>query len=87
VTLHINADKESVTFAVSDTGIGIRKADINKIFKRFYRAEDYRTRETNGTGLGLYVSTKLAKKLGCKIDVESRINHGSKFSFKLPKSN
>ena len=87
VTLHISADKENVTFAVSDTGIGIRKADISKIFKRFYRAEDYRTRETNGTGLGLYVSTKLAKKLGCKIDVESRINHGSKFSFKLPKSN
>ena len=87
VTLHISADKESVTFAVSDTGIGIRKADLDKIFKRFYRAEDYRTRETNGTGLGLYVSTKLAKKLGCKIDVESRINHGSKFSFKLPKSN
>ena len=87
VTLHISADKENITFAVSDTGIGIRKADINKIFKRFYRAEDYRTRETNGTGLGLYVSTKLAKKLGCKIDVESRINHGSKFSFKLPKSN
>ena len=87
VTLHISADKENVTFAVSDTGIGIRKADLDKIFKRFYRAEDYRTRETNGTGLGLYVSTKLAKKLGCKIDVESRINHGSKFSFKLPKSN
>ena len=87
VTLHISADKESVTFAVSDTGIGIRKADLDKIFKRFYRAEDYRTRETSGTGLGLYVSTKLAKKLGCKIDVESRINHGSKFSFKLPKSN
>ena len=87
MTLHISADKENITFAVSDTGIGIRKADINKIFKRFYRAEDYRTRETNGTGLGLYVSTKLAKKLGCKIDAESRINHGSKFSFKLPKSN
>ena len=87
VTLHISADKENVTFAVSDTGIGIRKADLDKIFKRFYRAEDYRTRETSGTGLGLYVSTKLAKKLGCKIDVESRINHGSKFSFKLPKSN
>jgi multi-sensor signal transduction histidine kinase len=54
-----------------------------KIFDKFYRAEDYRTRETKGTGLGLYVSAKLAKKLGCKIEVESRLNHGSTFGFKL----
>ena len=86
VTLHVSNKNGLVEFGVSDTGIGIRKADLNNIFKRFYRAEDYRTRETNGTGLGLYVSAKLAKKLGCKIEVESRINHGSKFSFSLPES-
>ncbi|TWP15489.1 ATP-binding protein [TM7 phylum sp. oral taxon 352] len=70
-------------FKVIDTGIGISKADMAKIFDKFYRAEDYRTRETKGTGLGLYVSAKLAKKLGCKIEVESRLNHGSTFGFKL----
>lgn len=85
VTLHVKSTKDTVTFSISDTGIGIRKADLENIFKRFYRAEDFRTRETSGTGLGLYVSAKLAKKIGCKINVESRINHGSTFSFSLPR--
>lgn len=73
-----------VEFAVSDTGIGISKADQKKIFEKFYRAEDYRTRESNGTGLGLYVSAKLAKKLDTTITVKSRLNHGSRFSIALP---
>lgn len=85
ITLSIKKDKSgNVKFSVKDSGIGISKADLSKIFDKFYRAEDYRTRETNGTGLGLYVSAKLARKLGCKIEVESRLNHGSTFSFKLP---
>lgn len=85
VTLSIKKDKSgNVVFKVKDSGIGISKADLGKIFDKFYRAEDYRTRETNGTGLGLYVSAKLARKLGCKIEVESRLNNGSTFSFKLP---
>lgn len=84
ITLSIKKNKSGeITFKVIDTGIGISKADIAKIFDKFYRAEDYRTRETKGTGLGLYVSAKLAKKLGCKIEVESRLNHGSMFGFKL----
>lgn len=84
VTLHIRRNDDKITFTVEDTGIGIRRADLKKIFSRFYRAEDYRTRETSGTGLGLYVAKKLADKLGCSISVQSRLNHGSKFSFSLP---
>ena len=84
VTVSVNRDCCNVCFDVRDTGIGIGKSDQKKIFDRFYRAEDYRTRQTNGTGLGLYVSAKLARKLGCKISVQSRINHGSTFSFMLP---
>lgn len=76
-------DKKKVTFEVKDTGIGISKSDQAKIFQKFYRAEDYRTRETSGTGLGLYVTTKLAKKIGTKIEFQSRLNHGSSFSFTL----
>ena len=73
-----------VTIAVTDSGIGISKADQKRVFDKFYRAEDYRTRETNGTGLGLYVAEKLAKKLGARIDMKSRLNHGSTFSINLP---
>ena len=84
VSFHIETKKDGIHFSVEDTGIGISKADQTKIFQKFYRAEDYRTRETSGTGLGLYVAVKLAKKLGTTIAVKSRLNHGSTFSFVLP---
>lgn len=76
-------DNTVIRFTVTDTGIGMSKSDQERIFEKFYRSEDYRTRETSGTGLGLYVVSKLANKLGTKIEVESRLNHGSTFSFEL----
>lgn len=82
-----NVKDNSVTIRVKDTGIGISKADQKLIFDKFYRSEDYRTRETGGTGLGLYVAVKLAKKIGTRIDVRSRLNHGSTFSVTLPTHN
>jgi PAS domain S-box-containing protein len=84
VTLEIRRTDEGVRFAVTDTGIGISVTDQKKIFEKFYRSEDYRTRETSGTGLGLYVVRKLAKKLGITIKVDSRLNRGSTFYFVLP---
>ena len=82
VTLTIKRNRDgTVLFAVKDSGIGMSKFDLKHIFEKFYRSEDYRTRETSGTGLGLYVVSKLAHKLGVTIDVESRLNHGSTFSF------
>ncbi len=80
-------DDGRIECSVKDTGIGISKSDLDKIFQKFYRSEDYRTRETNGTGLGLYVVEKLAAKLGTEIKVESRLNHGSTFRFVLPLEN
>ncbi len=84
VTIVAKRTKNVVTFTVKDTGIGISRSDQNKVFSKFYRSEDYRIRETNGTGLGLYVSNKLAHKLHTHIELKSRINHGSAFSFELP---
>lgn len=84
VTLHVRKTDKGILFAVKDTGIGISKTDQKRIFEKFYRSEDYRTRETSGTGLGLYVVQKLARKLGVTVDVASRLNHGSTFSFTLP---
>ncbi|MGB3945797.1 MAG: ATP-binding protein [Candidatus Saccharimonadales bacterium] len=85
ITLKVSNSGDNITFEVVDTGIGISKSDQNKIFNKFYRSEDYRTRETSGTGLGLYVTRKLAKKMGTTIELKSRLNHGSSFSFSLPK--
>lgn len=84
ITIIIKQQSDIITFAIKDTGIGICKSDRQKIFDKFYRSEDYRTRETSGTGLGLYVSVKLATMLGTKIQLTSRLNFGSTFSFTLP---
>ena len=84
VTIIAKRTKNTVRFTVTDTGIGISHTDQTKVFNKFYRSEDYRIRETNGTGLGLYVSTKLAHKLHTQIELKSRLNHGSSFSFELP---
>jgi len=84
ITLRVQRKDNTLLFEVKDTGIGISKSDQAKVFNKFYRSEDYRTRETGGTGLGLYVAAKLSKKLGTKIKVQSRLNHGSSFSFTLP---
>jgi two-component system sensor histidine kinase VicK len=84
VCVTVRKRKGSIYFGVKDTGIGISRSDQAKVFHKFYRSEDYRIRETNGTGLGLYVSAKLAHKLGTQINLTSRLNHGSTFSFELP---
>jgi PAS domain S-box-containing protein len=84
IVISAKQTKNTVTFMVKDTGIGISRSDQTKIFNKFYRSEDYRIRETSGTGLGLYVSAKLAHKLNTKIKLTSRLNHGSSFSFSLP---
>jgi two-component system, OmpR family, phosphate regulon sensor histidine kinase PhoR len=87
ITIDVTKSKSgAITFSVKDTGIGISKSDQKRIFEKFFRAEDYRTRETNGTGLGLYVAAKLSRKLGTEIKVKSRLNHGSTFSITLPAS-
>src|SRR5690606_15994222 len=84
VTVICKSAKGKVRFTVKDTGIGIARNEQDKIFNKFYRSEDYRIRETGGTGLGLYVSSKLAKKLKTQVELTSRLNHGSSFSFELP---
>jgi signal transduction histidine kinase len=86
ITLQAKRTKNTVRFIIADTGIGISRGDQAKVFSKFYRSEDYRIRETNGTGLGLYVSTKLAHKLHTTVELKSRLNHGSTFSFELTTS-
>ena len=82
----VSAKKTSngIRLAVSDTGIGIAAGDKKHMFEKFYRAEDYRTRQTAGTGLGLYITRKLAARVGAKIDFESRVNSGSTFWIDVP---
>lgn len=77
-------DGETIRFSVVDTGMGIGQSDRARLFHKFYRSEDYRTRQTRGTGLGLYTSLKLAEHLHGKLWFESEINRGSTFYLQLP---
>ncbi len=84
VTLFAKARPDGVEFAVSDTGIGISKSDQEKVFDKFFRSEDYRTRQNNGTGLGLYVTMKLARLIHANISMQSELNKGSTFTIFVP---
>jgi signal transduction histidine kinase len=84
VTLTAEAVEHGVKFSVADTGIGISKGDQEKLFDKFFRSEDYRTRQTSGTGLGLYVTLKLSRLLHADIDVQSELNKGSTFTIFIP---
>lgn len=84
VTLRADNKDNGILFQVTDTGIGISHSDQEKLFHKFFRSEDYRTRSTGGTGLGLYVTKKLAALLHAEIKVESKLNHGSTFAIFIP---
>lgn len=84
ITLSAKKAVSGVTFAIKDSGIGISKTDQQKIFEKFFRSEDFRTRESSGTGLGLYITQKLAKIIGATFEIESQLNVGSTFSVTIP---
>jgi signal transduction histidine kinase len=76
-------DKNSVEISVKDSGIGMSPHDLKHIFEKFYRSEDYRTRESSGTGLGLYVTRKLLEMTKAQLNVTSKLNEGSTFTIVL----
>jgi two-component system, OmpR family, phosphate regulon sensor histidine kinase PhoR len=85
ITLNCAVDKDGqVVFSVQDTGVGISASDQKHLFTKFWRSEDYRTRETGGTGLGLYLCAELAMRLNAKVWCESILNKGTTFYLKLP---
>jgi signal transduction histidine kinase len=69
---------------VEDTGVGIATADQARIFERFYRVDQARSREVGGTGLGLSIVKHLAQVFGGSIEVKSRPGEGSTFTVRLP---
>lgn len=73
--------------SVRDTGIGIPRADIHRIFERFYRVDKARSRQLGGTGLGLAIVKHLLEAQHATITVESELNRGSTFTLSLPTPN
>jgi signal transduction histidine kinase len=72
---------------VTDFGIGIDKADQNKIFERFYRVEGRNEKTFSGFGIGLFIAKEIVERHEGKISVESITGRGSTFTFSLPAAN
>ena len=80
---NIDIKIENKGICVSDTGIGIARESIPRIFERFYRTDKGRSRSRGGTGLGLSIVHHVAERHGAKIDVESTVNVGTTIKVKF----
>ena len=74
----------SLTFRVQDTGIGIRKQDLEKLFSKFERVDLDKNRAVEGTGLGLAITRNLLEMMGGEVSVESVYGSGSTFTIQIP---
>src|SRR4030043_1438909 len=85
-SIHVTVErnKDSALVKIRDTGIGIPKEEQEKIFKRFYRVDKSRSKETGGVGLGLSIAEWIAHAHPGKIEVESELNKGATFTLSLP---
>ena len=84
VTVRLRAGDGGVSIEVEDSGIGIPDQDVPRIFERFYRVDKTRSRELGGTGLGLSIVKHLIELHQGRIQVRSRLGHGSAFIVTLP---
>ncbi len=86
VQVSLEEADDAVNISVRDTGMGIPKDDLNKVFDRFYRVERNGAAGVPGTGLGLSIVKDIVNMHKGAISVESEINSGSKFTVALPKN-
>ncbi|MCA9898184.1 MAG: GAF domain-containing protein [Anaerolineales bacterium] len=84
ITINARATHSYVHISVKDSGIGIAKENQDKIFDRFYRADDSDVQRVPGTGLGLAIVRSLIEMHGGRLKVESELGKGSTFTFNIP---
>ncbi|WP_162523799.1 PAS domain S-box protein [Flavobacterium sp. LMO8] len=82
-TVNRNKNSTKIKFSVKDTGIGIKKENKKKILEAFTQEDNSTTRNYGGTGLGLTITNSLLKLMNSKLEIESKLNIGSIFSFEL----
>ncbi len=84
IILSLTMESDWIKVSVSDTGIGIKEEDLNKLFTAFTQLEDVKTKRYEGTGLGLTIAKNLLDLLGGKISVSSKFGEGTTFEVSLP---
>jgi len=77
--------KDTILFEISDSGIGMKKEDLNNIFERFFRVDKVRSSSTSGVGLGLAIVKKICDRFTYTINVKSELHKGSQFSIIMNK--
>jgi two-component system, OmpR family, sensor histidine kinase ResE len=85
VTLKVAQEDKGLLVQVTDSGLGIPEEDLPFVFERFYKADKARTRGRAGTGLGLAIAKNIIDAHIGRISVQSKINHGTTFTFLLPR--
>ncbi len=84
IKISVKVEEKFINVSVKDNGIGISYEDQKKIFSKFFRSNSINVRNISGTGLGLYISSSIINMHGGKLILDSKIGHGSTFSFLLP---
>lgn len=85
IVVELEVAGEEIRIAVTDTGIGIAGADVEKLFEAFAQVAEARTKQVDGTGLGLTIVRQLSGMLGGSVRVESELGRGSTFEVSLPR--
>ena len=84
VRVDVRKENSTVRISVSDNGIGIASQDVPRVFERFYRVDQARSRETGGTGLGLSIVKHTVERAGGSVEVRSKLGSGSVFTLRFP---
>jgi heavy metal sensor kinase len=84
VWIKLDVEDNQAVIEIRDTGLGVSKEDLPRVFDRFWRADKVRSRDEGGTGLGLAIAKGITERHGGTLSVESELGRGSTFSVRLP---
>jgi len=84
VKVAVKKEADKISVSVTDSGIGMSKEQMSRLFEKFYRIKTVETRQITGTGLGLWITKKIVEMMGGEIKVTSELGKGSVFTFSLP---
>jgi signal transduction histidine kinase len=84
VELSVGTDDGNLVFVVEDRGVGIPREEWGRVFERFHQTDASTTRRAEGAGLGLYITKRLVEAMGGRIELDSELGRGSRFTVRLP---